>query len=321
MMKVRVRLIFLIVTIVFGTWLQASSQEGNPLQFMSGTSQSLWSNPSFQNKTDKLVVGLPIVSGAWMDWNANFSLDYIFSKNFAYSFDHFYTELGEPGYELGTVSVPVLYLSLRQGNQNFTFAVTERIFTESSFDHEFLKFIDNGLLPYYGSNEDYGPMNIHAYHYRELSFAYSKEIWKGLTVGIRPKMLFGRVNYDMSGMYIRVLTNSDAAQLLVQPGGTYKIAGKFDVSYNEETQATNIKPNLKFSDYFFNFENLGAAIDLGFTYMSGKTEFSGAINDLGFFTMNKNVYDVTYSNALHFNQANLKRFCSSTDWMLEKDRK
>jgi len=291
--------------IFLGTWLQASSQDGNPLQYLSGVSQSAISNPAFQNKTEKLVVGLPIVSGAWMDWNANFALDYIFSKHFAYSFDKFYNELGEPGNELATITIPVLYLSLRQENQNFTLSVTERILTQSSFDHNFLKFIDNGLLPYYGKTEEYGPMNIHAYHYRELAFAYSKQLWEGFTIGIRPKVLFGRINYDMSNMYIRVLTDADASQLLVQPQGNYKIAGALEVTYIPEKNATSIKPNPGFSDYFFNFRNLGAAVDFGFEYKTGKTEFSAAINDLGFFTMNHSVYDVSYSDALRYDEEDL----------------
>lgn len=289
----------------FVPWFQAHTQEGNPLQHIPGLSQSLWTNPSFQNKTEKLVVGLPLASGAWIDWNANFSLDYIFSKNFTYSFDNFYKELGERGQELGTIQIPILYLSLRQGNQNFTFAISERIYTESSFDHEFLKFIDYGLEPYYGRNEAFGPMNIHAYHYRELSFAYSKQLWEGLTIGFRPKMLFGRMNYDMRDMSIHVLTDSDSGELQVKPEGTYQVAGQLEIISDEVNQVTSIRPNLSFSDYFFSLRNLGAAIDLGFNYKNGKTEIAAAVNDLGFFIMNQSVYDVTYTGTLRYNSTTL----------------
>jgi len=297
--------ILLFIVMGIGTWIQASSQEGNPLQYISGLSQSSWNNPSFQNKTEKLVVGLPFAAGAWVDWNANFSPDYIFSKNFAYSFDEFYTKLGERGYESGTINIPLLYLSLRREKQNFTFAISERIFTESSFDHEFLKFIDNGLEPYYGKTESYGPMNIHAYYYRELSFAYSKQLREGLTVGIRPKLLFARMDYDMNDVYINVLTDTDAEELLIKPEGNYQIAGQFEINYSDITRATKIRPVFEFGDYFFNFHNLGAAIDLGINYKTGKTEISAAINDLGFFTMNKSVFNVTYINELRFSGATL----------------
>ncbi len=297
--------ILLFILMSIGTWIQANSQEGNPLQYISGLSQSSWNNPSFQNKTEKLVVGIPIIAGAWVDWNANFSPDYIFSKNFTYSFDDFYTKLGERGYELGTVNIPVLYLSLRREKQNFTFAVSERIFTESSFDHEFLKFIDNGLEPYYGKTESYGPMNIHAYHYRELSFSYSKQLRERLSVGVRPKLLFGRMYYEMNDVYINVLTDTDAGELLIKPEGNYQIAGQFEISYSDITQATKIRPVFMFEDYFFGFRNLGAAIDLGISYKTGKTEISAAINDLGFFTMDKTVYNVTYINELRFNGSTL----------------
>ncbi len=294
------RLFFLLLTIT-GAHAQAFSQDGNPLQFISGVSQSSFANPANQNETDKLVVGLPIISGAWMDWKANFSLNYIFFQNFSYSFDRFYRELGEPGYEMGTVTVPFVYLSLKLEDQNFTFSVSNRIFTESTFDHEFLKFIDNGLEPYYGKTEVYGPMNIRAFHYRELAFGWSKQIWEGFQVGVRPKFLFGRFDYDMKEMNISVQTDVANGQLLLVPSGDYRVAGSLDVSYNSELDATSIRPNPDISNYFFNFRNPGAGIDLGINYQINKTTLSAAITDLGFLQFRHTNYDVTYANPLRYN--------------------
>ena len=285
--------------------LPAHSQEGNPLQFISGVSQSALANPAFQNETEQLVVGLPLLSGVWIDWNANFSMDYIFSQNFEYSFDHFYNELGKPGEELGTALIPILYLSLKNDNQNFSFSVSDRIFTKSHFDHEILKFIDQGLSPFYGNETEYGPVSSHIFHYREIAFGWSKQIWKGFYFGVRPKVLFGRLYYDMTDIHFSVKTDSDNGQLLLEPSGAYRIAGPFDVSYNETLDATTIRPNPDITDYFFNFRNLGAAVDFGISYRKQNTEFSVSVTDLGFLTFKHKTYDVEFTDALHFGSGSL----------------
>lgn len=304
-MRVWEKRLLVLLFVVAGLGKQVQSQNGNPLQFIPEVSQSALSNPAFLNKTDKLVVGLPLISGAWMDWNANFSLDYIFSNNFIYSFDNFYRELGEPGYELGTASIPVLYLSLRSDKQNFTFSVSERIFTESTFDDEILKFIDNGLLPYYGKTEEYGPVSIRAFHYRELAFAYSKQVWEGFSFGFRPKVLFGRFDYEMPDFHFSVQTDTEDEQLLLIPSGNYRIAGPLDVVYSESPEATFFHPNPNITDYFFNFRNLGAALDLGVSYRINNTELSASVTDLGFLTFNYKVYNADFTDALRFDRENL----------------
>jgi len=310
-MKGREKHIFILLLMLIGFSRQNFAQEGNPLQFIPGVSQSAWSNPAFQNKDEKLVLGLPLISGTRMNWNANFALDYIFTKNFVYNLDRFSNELGGPGHELTTISIPSLYLSLRSENQNFTFSVTERIYLESTFDNEFLKFIDQGLIPYYGKTESYGPMKIHGYFYREMAFAYSLKTDGGLSIGIRPKLLFGRMNYVMDEMTINVYTDTEAAQLLIEPTGSYQLGGNFDV--RNLPDGTSIRPNPEFSDYFFNFRNPGAAVDLGIDYRTGDTEISASLLDLGFFSMKNQVYDVTYSDVLRYNEEDLYQSTNSDE--------
>ncbi|MCK3683760.1 DUF5723 family protein [Maribellus sp. YY47] len=283
------------------------SQEGNVLQFIRSVSQSANANPAFQNQDERMVIGLPILSGFTLDWKANFAPDYIFDSDFSYSFERFYNQLGEPGDAFPAVTVPVFYISKRSGMQNFSFSVSEKAVATTNFDHDLLHFIDLGTLPYYGQpKEELGPLSFNAFYYREVALGYSTEIWDGLTIGIRPKLLFARFYYDIPELQFEVETNTEQQQLLVTPKGKYTISGPIEVVLNAEEQATFIRPNPKPGDYFFNFHNLSPAIDLGLTYRVNKeTELAVSVLDLGYVGFKHRAYEAEFVGSLVYRQNQL----------------
>ncbi|WP_319500568.1 DUF5723 family protein [uncultured Draconibacterium sp.] len=281
--------------------IPATAQNGNPLQFLSEVSQSSQSNPAFQNKTEKLVIGLPLLSGALLHWNANFSSDYLFTEKFDYSFDHFYQSLGEPGNAEALATLPLVYLSHRNDKRTLSFSLSERVLLWGNFDHEFLKFIDQGLLPYYGKEEEFGPISFKTQFFRELAFSYAKQVNKKLSVGIRPKILFGRFFYDIENLNVVVQTDEERQVLQVIPNGDYRISGPIDVEYDPLIGKTTITTDFTAGDYFFKFKNMGAGIDLGFTYQLNKqTTVAVAINDLGFTTLNYKAFNNTFTGSIDY---------------------
>jgi len=305
-MKPEGKQIILIVLCLLLLSVSGSAQDSNPLKFLPGVSQSSLYNPAQQNETEKLVLGLPFISGTSFNWKSNFAIDYIFYGNFSYSFDRFYHELGEPGDAFATVTVPMVYLSWRKEQHNFTFSIQEKIISSTFFDHELLQFIDLGIQPYYGSNKNYGPVTFKSFYYRELAFTYSNQIWEGFFMGIRPKLLFARFYYDIPELYIDVETREASEELAVIPKGDYTLSAPVEVSYNEELGATDIRPNPKPSDYFFNFRNLSPALDLGISYRFGNgPEISASVLDLGFIGFKHNTYDISFTGELNFQQDDL----------------
>ncbi len=292
---------FMIILVAAICRIPAMAQNGNPLQFLSEVSQSSQSNPAFHNKTEKLVIGLPLLSGALINWNANFSSDYLFTENFDYDFDHFYTSLGEPGNAKANATLPLVYLSHRIDKRTLSFSLSERVLLWGNFDHEFLKFIDQGLLPYYGKEEEFGPISFKTQLYRELAFTYAKQITKKLSIGIRPKVMFGRFFYDIENLNVMVHTDEDRKVLQVIPNGDYRISGPIDVQYDPLKGKTTIKTDFTAGDYFFKFKNMGAGIDLGFTYQPNKqTTLAVSIADIGFTTINDKAFNNTFVGSIDY---------------------
>lgn len=296
----------IMVVLLLSPGIRALAQDGNPLQFLGNVSQSSFINPAHQNKTDKLVVGLPFLSGTHFEWDANFALDYIFSERFSYSFDRFYHSLDGPGDGISEGRIPLVFLSLKEQNHTWTFSVSEKFTGAAHFDREVLKFIDRGTMPYYGNDDSFGPLTFTAQYFREVAVGISTEIWEGFDVGVRPKLLFGKLFYETSELQIDVKTDHETEQLLVRPGGGYTVSGPVEVRYDTASQTTYTSVNLKPGDYFFNFRNMGAAVDVGINYrFANKSEVTLGIIDLGFTGLKHHTYEVEYTDQIRFPQDEL----------------
>jgi hypothetical protein len=295
-----------LLVFIVSLWLPAISQNGNPLQFLRGVSQSSVVNPAFRNKTDKLVVGLPIVSGANINWGANFSAENLTSEQFSFDFQKFYDSLNETGNAFSAAQVPLIYLSLNKKNKTYSFSVTEKTIGTTNFDNEFLNFAAQGLLPYYNNNEQFSPMSLKTQYYREIALGYSTEIREGLTVGFRPKVLFGRFNYNIDNVTIDVSTNNETNQLIVSPTGSYSVSGPVKLVISDEYEAYSVQPDIKPSDYFFKFKNMGAGVDIGLTYNFNKqTEVALSVLDFGFTSLKSQTYNFEFTESLHYNENRL----------------
>ena len=297
---------FIVILFAVICRIPATAQHGNPLQFLSEVSQSSQSNPAFHNKTEKLVIGLPLLSGATLHWNANFSFDYLFTENFDYSFDHFYKSLGEPGDAEALTTLPLVYLSHTNDKRTLSFSLSERILVSGNFDHKFLKFIDQGLLPYYGQEEEFGPISFKTQIFRELAFSYAKQVTRKLSVGIRPKILFGRFFYDTDNLNVVIHTDEERQILQVIPNGNYRISGPINVQYDPLNGKTTINSDFTAGDYFFKFKNMGAGIDLGFTYQLNKqTTVALAVTDIGFTSLNYKAFNNKFIGSIDYAEYNL----------------
>ncbi len=305
-MKESFRKSLILFTTLLLTCAATFAQHGNPLQFFSNISQAAQTNPAFQNQTEKLVVGLPLIGGTSANWNANFAIADFHTNDFSFDFENFYNSLDEPGKAFSTAQTPLIYLSLKKKNNTFSFSIVERFYGLTDFDPEILNFYAQGLQPYYGKNEDIGSVSIKSQYFRAVSFGYANQIWKDLSIGIRPKILFGKLFYEADNVNLAVETILEEEKLLVIPEGDITISGPVEVVVEEENEYVSIKPDIKPSDYFLKPRNMGAAIDFGLTYnLDKQTEISLSIIDLGFTSIKYKAYTTSFTETLDYHKDNL----------------
>lgn len=282
----------------------AFSQHGNPLQFLSDVSQASRANPAFQNKTEKLIVGLPVISGSHGNLESNFSAEDFLTEGTESSFFDFaklYSNLEEPGSVFTMAQIPLLFLSLKKDKNTFSFAVSEKAIGIAGFDEELLNFFAQGIEPYYGKNENIGTISMQTQYYRELEFGFASELWKGFTIGVRPKIIFGKLHYEVDQINLLVTTDEETETLWVESEGSFTISGPVKLKGDEESDHIYINPDIKPADYFFKLKNLGAGIDLGATYqINSQTQIGMAIIDLGFTSIKHKSYTITLNEPIDY---------------------
>ncbi len=295
-------------------YFSGKAQESGALFMLPNVSQASLLNPAYQNKTDKLVVSLPMISGTSLSWNTNFALNSLFSQGlWNYSFFDFYNNLEQTGEGQASARFSLFFASLNYRDLSFQVSLTERGYATTSFNREIVKLIRDGVEPYYGQNENFGAGNFNYQHFRELAFGVSQKYWEGLDIGIRPKILFGRMYFDAQNVNFSVETDTENEKLLVKPEGEFKLAGPITYRYDSVYDYTIFSTKAYPTDYSFNLHNLGFALDLGFVYRSDKThEFSVSLLDLGFITFSHNTYLSKFKEPITYSKNNL--YQSNDPW-------
>jgi len=275
------------------------AQETSVLYNFSGLPQSAFVNPAIQNTTGRLVIGMPVFSGVYGDWNSSVPLNSLFSRGFSYSFSRFYNALGEQGSARVNAGVTVFFASMKHQDYTFSLSVSERGFGAGRFDREIVRFIRDGTLGFFGTNEDLGSATFFFRHYRELAPGISKQIWEGLDIGIRPKVLFGKLNFEMEEMFMSVESPEENGKMFLKPEGTFKLSGPFkhkrDTIFHFSSFTAGVSPG----DYFFQPRNLGVALDFGIVYRPNKfAEWSFSITDAGLIGFRHNSFDTKFSRPI-----------------------
>jgi hypothetical protein len=271
------------------------SQETAPLFLLPDVSQSAVYNPAAASNQGKLIIGLPLLSGVSVNWQANSPFDALFSKGFSYSVSRLYDQLRERGKATATGRVSLFYASLAHNNYTFRLSVVERVVGSGAFDRDIVKIIRDGTSRYYGKDEYFGEADFHFQHFRELSFGISKRVWNDLEVGIAPKILFGKLGFMGSNLQLSVETDGSSEELLVKPEGNFILSAPFKYEYNEFLETSVFVADAHPGDYFFQPRNLGLALDGGVIFRPSKfSEISASLLDIGFTTLKHHTYNVDF---------------------------
>ncbi len=281
------------------------AQETAPLTFLSGVPQSAFENPAVQNQTGKLVIGVPVLSGVYGQWNSSVPFNSLFQEGFSYNLHRFYDALDEQGNARASAGMTMFYANLERNGYTFSLSVSERAFSASVFDREIVRIIRDGIMDFYDSSEDLGNASFYLRHYREVAPGISKRVWKNLDVGIRPKILFGKFNIDATDLHISTEADQERNQLLVRPEGSLTLSGPLSQSRDSADQFSSVSAHVFPGDYFFQFRNLGVALDAGVVFRPDKfTELSVSLIDVGMIGYRHNTFDVDFTQAARFPKEN-----------------
>ncbi len=288
----KIKFISILVGMIFYYGLTA--QERSPVFYLPGVPQASLENPAIQNRSGKLAIGIPVLSGVYINVNSNMALDYLFSEDFSYSFQRFYDALDDDGKTQAAANVSVFFASLKHNDYTFSISVSEKVSSNGNFDREIIRLIRDGLIDFYGTNQSVGNAFFQFRHYKELGIGIAKKMWDGFDIGIRPKLLFGKYFLDTKDFDLMLETDTQNRELRMVPQGNYFMSGP--LSYNKSFRA-KIFPG----DYFFQPKNLGFAFDAGMVLKTNNAmEWSVSLLDIGFIGFGHNVFDMKMARPWHY---------------------
>ena len=127
-------------------------------------------------------------------------------------------------------------------------------------------------------------------HYREYSLGYARElIQHKLSVGLRAKIYFGKASLVPE---VPIEISGKDNKYFFGTSGPIKSSLPVNFVLDEDTIITGATASKNFSalNYLFNKQNMGAGIDLGFSYqINSEINLSASVVDLGKINWNSNL--------------------------------
>ncbi len=140
-------------------------------------------------------------------------------------------------------------------------------------------------------------LNFNAY--QEISLGIQAEITPQIYIGVRPKLLFGLAHARTKSAYASLYTNPDDYSMAISHQLNAELSCFIPYEINIDTtdqMGIHFHPEDLRHDWPNLFKNVGAAIDLGFTYRINEMfGVSASILDLGFICWKTNNYQLKSS--------------------------
>ena len=242
--------------------------------------QSVKSNPA-SVPTAKFHFGLPLISSIGLSAvNSGFYISDMFETvngETQLTMTNAIDKMGDNNYIGLAFDMDYLSFGFKVKDKNyFSLSLTERIDFNIDYSRSFMLFLNEGpgADMFIGDSVNIENTGFRANHYRELGINYSRQINDQLSVGVKPKILFGIGNFQNTTTDIAFLTEETDFDLSVLS----------TISINTSGLSTVLDTTANFDPitYFTNTGNLGFGIDLGGVYkVNDKAELSMSLTDFG----------------------------------------
>jgi hypothetical protein len=262
------------------------AQQSNTLFFMHSLPESNFINPAVQNGC-KLFIGVPVISSIHMHVsNSGFTANQLLKKvsgGYVLDAEGVRNKLAPRNIMTSELHTTILALGLLKDDKYYTFSIQEKDNIAALYSSDLVTFALKGNTPFEGQWIELNGTGAFLNHVREFAVGVSRVKNKDLTVGIKAKLLFGKLNATTGLSDIRMFTQENTLDLaFVTKAGfnsslPYSLGDAGNGVYRFDHRYRN-----DFAGFAFNRKNPGIAFDLGFIYQySSKLTFSGSLLDLG----------------------------------------
>ncbi|HEX3073186.1 MAG TPA: DUF5723 family protein, partial [Ignavibacteriales bacterium] len=184
-----------------------------------------------------------------------------------------------------------------------TFSIHEKIDGAGFFNRDLFAVASGGNTLYEGSEADFSSSGLIFDYRREYALGIAQQINKTTTLGIKGKLLFGKLNVLSRAKNTNIYTNENTFALSYNADIQTNSSLPVTMSLDQYGKPTNIRRDgSSASQILLNGKNIGLAFDFGFIKKRSETEtISGSILDLGFIRYASTPYNYTIEGEYNYN--------------------
>lgn len=307
------------------------AQQANNMYFLKNVPESRFLNPA-QTGDYKFYLNLPLIPGINLNVASNplkysdlvffgegeYADSLITPLHFSADKEAFLEKLSDKNFFGFETDLDLLGFGFRMNDMFFSFDIRTRIQAQLNYPGDLFSFLLGGNQQFVGGDIDLSYLGADALAFHEVSFSVSKSFLDDkLTVGLRPKMVYGIMNLDMQSEQFKIISGGQGEQLsIIANGGIYTNAPLI-LHYNDQNEIDSVSINSdtqQLISKLYNFSNTGFGIDLGASYqvMDGLNVYASLI-DLGVIKWkDEDAKFLEYKASYQFDGINLDQLTDTT---------
>lgn len=239
-------------------------------------------NPAFQIPCN-IFVGLPLISSihSHLGWNL-FSYRDLFPHQGANTIKASNLHLGQKNVANFEEYLEWLNVGFWKGETYLNFSITEKIDMAGIVRSDVIRLLIDGNSQFEGEIMSANRSGLFFDYRREYALGLSRKINNKTTLGVKAKLLFGKLNFLTRKSKIEIQTDEQTFDLSAMANIRIKSSAPVTFILGEDGLPENISTTGTPVSFLLNRKNPGLAIDLGFIYQHNEKEtYSASILDLG----------------------------------------
>jgi hypothetical protein len=277
----------------------ASGQQNQQLFLMHYLGESNFLNPAVQSECNWFI-GIPVFSSVHINYaNSAFSVNQLLTPDNSglVNIDKVVNQLGRRSFIGAEFHTTLLALGYKRGDYYFDFSAMEKVNLPLTISRDIFGLLWNGNHNYEGSEAGLKGTAAYFNYYREYALGISKKTASNIFIGLKGKILFGKLNIATPSTNISLLTDENSYNLTLNGDFQSNLSLPVIIEHpNGSIQSINLQDPLDYRGLLLNRRNWGFAADAGVILpYSKRLTLSASILDLGFIRWRSNQNNITAS--------------------------
>ncbi|MGM0496563.1 MAG: DUF5723 family protein [Bacteroidota bacterium] len=291
------------VVLIFAAYESARGQ--NTMYFHKELPQKTLLNPVFTSTCN--YVGIPVLSSLYFNYdNTVISYNQLFPENAEGEripdFGYLTREMHNLDLVNAELNTNLFSVGYWYKDYFFNFNITEKTGLWATAPGVLMSLAWKGNTQYVGETAEVNRLGVKFSYYREYSLSAAKWITGDLKVGVRPKLLFGKLNLNTRNESLKLHTGEENFDLDISAAYVANSSLPISVEKDEDGNVSSVSMDeLNYMNLFMNGKNPGVAFDAGIMHnYSEQINLYASLVDLGIIRWRSNLNNIDVKQSIEY---------------------